>query len=190
MIRKNSFSHHETAEVHDKANVGENTKIWNHAQVREDAVIGKNCNFGKNVYIDFGVRIGDNVKIQNNVSVWHGVTIENDVFIGPSVVFTNDLRPRAFIWNPERVAKTTIKQGASIGANATIICGERTIGKYAMVGAGSVVTKDVPDYGLVIGNPARLVGYVCVCGQKLTETTSGTLSCPDPACQYKHTMKL
>ena len=158
---------HESAEVSEKANIGDGTSVWNHSQVREDAVIGKDCNIGKNVYIDLGVIIGNRCKIQNNVSVYHGVTIEDDVFLGPSMVFTNDLYPRAFIWDDSKVAKTLVKKGASIGANATIICGERIIGRYALVAAGSVVTKDVPDYGLVLGNPAKLVGFVCKCAKRL-----------------------
>ena len=157
---------HTSAEVSEKAKIGENTAIWNHSQIREDSEIGAGCNIGKNVYVDFGVRIGNNVKIQNNVSVYNGVTIEDDVFLGPSMVFTNDLYPRSFKWDSNQVMKTIVKKGASIGANATIICGDRVIGKYAMVAAGSVVTKNVSDYGLVLGNPARLVGFVCKCGKK------------------------
>ncbi len=129
-------------------------------------MIGQNCNIGKGVYVDIEVKIGDNVKIQNFVSIYKGVEIEDDVFIGPSVVFTNDQYPRAFIWGEERIVPTIIKKGSSIGANASIICGV-TIGEYAMVGAGSVVTKDVPPFGLVFGNPARLKGFVCYCGKRL-----------------------
>ena len=158
---------HPSAEVSDKARIGEGTAIWNQAQVREDATIGTGCNIGKNVYIDFGVKIGDKVKIQNNACVYHGVEIENEVFIGPGVSFTNDLYPRASLWDTSRVQKTKVMLGASIGANSTIVCGDRIIGRYAMVGAGSVVTKNVPDYGLVVGNPARLIGFVCTCGFKL-----------------------
>lgn len=150
---------HKTAEVSKQAKIGEGTKIWHQAQVRENAELGENCNIGKGVYIDFGVKIGDNCKIQNYVSIYHGVVVEEDVFVGPSVTFTNDLYPRAFIWSDEKVTRTLIKKGASIGANSTIVCGV-TIGKYAMVGAGSVVTKDVPDYALVYGNPAKIKGKV------------------------------
>jgi len=157
---------HSSAEVSEKAKIGENTAIWNHTQIRENSEIGDGCNISKNVYIDFGVKIGNNVKIQNNVSVYNGVTIEDDVFLGPSMVFTNDLYPRSFIWEENQVMRTLVKRGASIGANATIICGDRVIGKYAMVAAGSVVTKNIPDHGLVVGNPARLVGFVCKCGRK------------------------
>jgi len=164
MENKNIFIH-STAEVSDKANIGENTKIWNLAQVRENATIGENCIISKNVYIDSDVKIGNNVKIQNNVNVYHGVTIEDDVFCGPSMTFTNDFYPRAF--NPDwKVTETLVKKGASIGANATIVCGN-TIGEYAMIGSGSVVTKDVEPYSLVVGNPARKIGYVCKCGNKL-----------------------
>mgnify|MGYP005831117623 FL=1 len=129
--------------------------------------IGKNCNIGKSVYIDSGVRIGDGVKIQNFVSIYKGVRIEKNVFIGPAVTFTNDLFPRAFIWNQNKITPTLVKEGASIGANSTIICG-LTIGEYSMVGAGSVVTRDVPPFGLVYGNPAKLKGYICYCGKKLS----------------------
>ena len=148
--------------------IGEETKIWHFVHVRGGARIGKNCNIGKSVYIDINVVIGNNVKIQNFVSIYQGVTIEDDVFIGPSVTFTNDFQPRAFIWDEEKVVPTLVKRGASIGASSTVICGI-TIGEYAMVGTGSVVTKDIPPFGLVYGNPARLRGYVCYCGKKLEE---------------------
>ncbi|MFZ5974497.1 MAG: acyltransferase [Bacillota bacterium] len=159
---------HPSAEVSDDAQIGEDTVIWNNAQVREKAKVGRRCVIGKDVYIDTGVTIGDGVKIQNGVSVYNGVTVEDDVFLGPHMTFTNDLFPRAFIqdW---KITPTLVKKGASIGANATIVCG-RTIGDYAMVAAGSVVTRDVPAYGLVMGNPARLKGYVCKCGNYLIKT--------------------
>jgi UDP-2-acetamido-3-amino-2,3-dideoxy-glucuronate N-acetyltransferase len=158
---------HKTAEVSEKASVGEGTKVWNNAQVREGAVLGRNCIIGKNAYIDGRVKVGSGVKIQNNVCIYYKTVIEDDVMIGPNTVFTNDLYPRAFIWSEERRGlQITVKKGASIGANSTIICG-RTIGNYAIVGAGSVVTRDVPDHGLVYGNPATLHGFVCECGAKL-----------------------
>ena len=160
-----NYIKHPTAIV-ESDTVGEGTKIWHFVHIRKDAIIGKNCNIGKSVYVDTEVRIGDNVKIQNFVSIYKGVEIENDVFIGPSVVFTNDMYPRAFIWENGKIVQTIVKKGSSIGANATIICGV-TVGEYAMIGAGSVVTRDVPPYGLVFGNPAHLRGYVCQCGEKL-----------------------
>lgn len=164
---------HPTSDVSPKASIGAGTKIWQHCQVREDAQIGENCILSKGVYIDFGVQIGNNVKIQNGISVYHGVTLEDGVFCGPHCVFTNDLQPRSI--NPDgslkkatdwTLTKTLVRYGASIGAHATIVCGV-TIGRWAMVGAGAVVTRDVPDYGLVYGNPARLRGFVCPCGTKL-----------------------
>ncbi len=160
-----SVTIHPTAEVSADAAVGDNTKIWNHAQVREGAKIGEDCIISKNVYIDTGVTVGARCKLQNNVNVYHGVTLEDDVFVGPSATFTNDMFPRAAnaAW---QVTPTLVKTGASIGANATVVCGV-TIGKYAMVGAGAVVTKDIPAHALAVGNPARIIGYVCRCGQRL-----------------------
>jgi UDP-2-acetamido-3-amino-2,3-dideoxy-glucuronate N-acetyltransferase len=164
---------HPTSEVSPAAEIGDGTNIWHTCQVREGAHLGRNCNLGKGVYIDAGVSIGDNVKIQNYVSVFHGVTIEDGVFIGPHVCFTNDLRPRAI--NPDGSLKaaedwgltpTLIRRGAALGANSTVVCGI-TIGEWAMIGAGSVVSRDIPDYGLTWGNPARLHGFVCPCGEKL-----------------------
>ncbi len=164
---------HPTAGVSPRATIGDGTKIWQGCQVREDAVIGQNCILSKGVYVDAGVRIGSNVKIQNGISVYHGVTLEDGVFCGPHCVFTNDLRPRAV--NPDgslkgaadwAVSPTLVRYGASIGAHATIVCGV-TIGRWAMAGAGAVVTHDVPDYGLVVGVPARLRGFVCPCGGTL-----------------------
>lgn len=160
-----------SAHVSDRAKIGKNTKVWINAQIREDAEIGENCVISKDVYIDHAVKIGNGVKIQNGVSVFHGVTIEDEVFIGPNVAFTNDYYPRAFNTSWE-VSPTLVKHGASIGANATIVC-RHTLGEYCMVGAGSVVTNDVSPYSLVIGNPAREIGKVCRCGQRL----SGNLIC-------------
>ena len=156
---------HPTAEVSKDAKILRGTSIWNQAQIRENANIGSGCNIGKDVYIDFGVKIGKNVKIQNGISIYHGVEIEDDVFLGPHMTFTNDKFPRAWIGDFE-VYNTLVKKGASIGAKATIVCGI-TIGEYAMIGAGSVVTKDVPPNVLVVGNPAKKVGLVCKCGQLL-----------------------
>lgn len=187
---------HPTAEVSPEATIGDGTLIWHQCQVRPGVSIGSRCILGKGVYLDSEVRIGDNVKIQNYVSVFHGVAIEDGVFVGPHVCFTNDLNPRAI--NPDgspksagdwQVTPTLVKMGASIGANSTIRCGVE-IGRWAMVGAGSVVTRSVPDYGLVYGNPARLHGYVCPCGQKLdvlpgrvSVTGEAPMICP--ACQQQ-----
>lgn len=155
------FFKHSSAEVSPRAKIGDGTKIWNEVQVREGAQIGKNCVIGKNVYIDFDVKIGNNVKIQTNASIFHGITLEDGVFIGPHVCFTNDKIPRAINEDGSlkggedwEVSKTLVKKGASIGANATILP-DIIIGEYSMVGAGSVVTKDVPDFTLVVGNPAK-----------------------------------
>jgi acetyltransferase-like isoleucine patch superfamily enzyme len=158
---------HRTADVDPSASIGEGTKIWNNVQIREGAVIGRDCIVGKSVYIDHTVIIGDRVKIQNGVSVYHGVTIEDDVFLGPHMTFTNDLYPRAF--DPDwHVVPTAVRRGASIGANVTIVCGVE-LGSYSMVGAGAVVTRDVPPHALVIGNPARIGGFVSVMGRLVAE---------------------
>jgi UDP-2-acetamido-3-amino-2,3-dideoxy-glucuronate N-acetyltransferase len=164
---------HSTADVSDKAHIGPGTSIWHQCQVREDVQIGANCILGKGVYVDFGVRIGDNVKVQNYVSIYHGVEIEDGVFVGPHVCFTNDNLPRAV--NPDGslkaaddwvVGRIVIKRGAALGANSTILP-KVSVGEWALVGAGAVVTKDVPAHGLVAGNPARLLGFVCACGHRL-----------------------
>jgi acetyltransferase-like isoleucine patch superfamily enzyme len=163
---------HPLAVVDEGAKIGKGTKIWHFAHVRGTAALGENCNIGKDVYIDTDVVIGNNVKIQNGVSVYKGVKIEDDVFCGPHMTFTNDLYPRAF-GDTFEIFKTLVKKGASIGAHATIIC-DITLGEYCMVGSGAVVTKDVPTHGLVVGNPARLVGYVCICGQPLSKEVERT----------------
>lgn len=157
---------HESSYVDEPCVIGVGTKIWHFSHIMKDCTIGEKCNIGQNVVISPGVILGNNVKIQNNVSVYTGVICEDDVFLGPSCVFTNVINPRAFIERKEEYKKTVVKKGASIGANATIICGYN-IGRYAFVGAGAVVTKDVPDYALVVGNPAKIIGYICQCGNRL-----------------------
>jgi acetyltransferase-like isoleucine patch superfamily enzyme len=166
---------HTSADVDPQAIIGEGTKIWHQAQVREGTRIGQNCIIGKDVYIDFNVVIGDNVKIQNACCVYHGVTVEDGVFLGPGVILTNDKLPRAI--NPNGSLKTDadwvmgkilVKKGASLGAGVVVLP-DITIGMFAMVGAGAIVTKDVPDYGLVMGNPARVIGFVCPCGARLNK---------------------
>ncbi|HBI62339.1 MAG TPA: N-acetyltransferase [Lachnospiraceae bacterium] len=166
---------HESSYIDSSVQIGKGTKIWHFCHIQSGAVIGENCSLGQNVNISNNVRIGNKVKIQNNVSVYEGVELEDGVFCGPSCVFTNDLAPRAeFPKGKENYKKTLVKEGASIGANATIVCGI-TIGRYAMVAAGAVVTKDVPDYALVVGTPARVTGWMCECGNRLGDT----MQCPE-----------
>jgi acetyltransferase-like isoleucine patch superfamily enzyme len=181
MSQSSSYYAHPTAVV-ESEEIGDETKIWHFAHIRKGSKIGKNCNIGKSVYIDTDAIIGNNVKIQNFVSVYKGVTIEDDVFVGPSVTFTNDLYPRAFIWDEGHVSDTLICRGASIGANATLVCGI-TVGRYAMIGAGSVVAEDVPPFSLVLGNPARQKGWVCYCGQRLDEDDPQNASCNAYRCK-------
>ena len=174
---------HPTADVSPRATIGAGTRIWHEAQVREGARIGADCIVGKGVYIDAGVSIGSRVKIQNRASIYHGTTIGDGVFVGPHVVFTNDRLPRAITPEGELkteddwlVGETHVHDGASIGAASVILPG-LTVGRFALIGAGSVVTRDVPDHGIVVGNPARLVGYACRCGARLT-LAGNEATCP------------
>jgi len=160
------FFVHESSYVDEGAEIGLGTKVWHFCHVMPRAQIGERCNIGQNVLVASGVKIGNNVKIQNNVSLYTGVLIEDDVFLGPSMVFTNVMNPRSHVNRKDEYMETLVKQGASIGANATIVCGT-TIGQYAFIGAGSVVTRDVPAYALLHGNPARVRGWMCQCGIKL-----------------------
>lgn len=166
-----NYYQHSSADVHEAAEIGEATHIWQFCCIMEGVHIGKNCNIGAYVFVETGVKIGDGVKIKNNVSLYKGVELENDVFIGPNVVFTNVINPRSFINRKAEFRSTIVKKGASIGANSTIICGH-TVGEYALIGAGTVVTKDIPAHALVVGNPGRVVGYVCECGEKLQKEES------------------
>ncbi len=164
MARK--YFAHESSYVDEPCTIGEGTRIWHFSHVMKDSAIGKGCNIGQNVFIATGVRIGDDCKIQNNVSLYTGIILEDHVFCGPSMVFTNVVNPRSEIVRRGEYKTTLVKCGASIGANATIVCGT-TIGRYAFIGAGAVVTHDVPDFALVVGNPARRSGWMCRCGIKL-----------------------
>ncbi|MBW2023562.1 MAG: N-acetyltransferase, partial [Deltaproteobacteria bacterium] len=156
----------ETAVIDEPCQIGKGTKIWHFSHIMAGARIGERCNIGQNVVVAPDVIIGNNVKIQNNVSVYEGVILEDDVFCGPSMVFTNVINPRSHISRKHEFRETRVKKGATIGANATIVCGH-TIGKYAFIGAGAVVTKDIPDYALVTGNPGKVVGWMCSCGSRL-----------------------
>jgi UDP-2-acetamido-3-amino-2,3-dideoxy-glucuronate N-acetyltransferase len=157
---------HESCYIDDGCQIGEGTKIWHFTHVMSGARIGRGCNIGQNVVIAPQVVVGDNVKIQNNVSVYTGVILEDDVFCGPSMVFTNVINPRSRVPRKDEYRPTLVRRGASLGANSTILCGH-TIGRYAFIGAGAVVTKDVPDYALIVGNPGRVAGWMCECGVKL-----------------------
>ncbi len=158
---------HQSSYVDEGCRIGEGTKIWHFCHVMSGATIGRGCTIGQNVVISPGVIIGDHVKIQNNVSVYTGVTLEDDVFCGPSMVFTNVVNPRSHVSRKHEYRKTLVKKGATLGANCTIVCGH-AIGRYAFVGAGAVITGDVPDHAQVVGNPARITGWMCACGVKLS----------------------
>ena len=164
---------HESSYVDEGATVGKGTKIWHFCHVMSGAVIGERCNLGQNVVVMNGVRLGTNVKVQNNVSIYEGVEIEDDVFCGPSMVFTNVLNPRSHVSRKSEYRRTLVRRGASIGANATIVCGA-TLGEFCFIGAGAVVSKDVPAYALMVGVPARRVGWMCQCGERLPDSGAGT----------------
>lgn len=175
---------HESSYVDDGCTIGAGTKIWHFSHIMKGCVIGENCNIGQNVVVSPGVVLGNGCKIQNNVSVYTGVVCEDGVFLGPSCVFTNVINPRAFVERKTEYRKTTVKQGASIGANATIVCGH-DIGRYAFVGAGAVVTRDVPDYAMVYGSPAKVRGWVCQCGEQLRSDSASAYRCPVCGKQYE-----
>ncbi len=162
----NKFFIHETSLNDESAIIGDNTKIWHFSHILKNTIIGENCSFGQNCVVGPNVKIGNGVKVQNNISIYEGVECEDDVFLGPSMVFTNVINPRSFIVRKTEFKKTLIKKGSSIGANSTVVCGV-TIGNFALVGAGTVVTKDVPNFGLFYGNPGKLMGWVSKAGNKL-----------------------
>jgi UDP-2-acetamido-3-amino-2,3-dideoxy-glucuronate N-acetyltransferase len=182
-MEKNYFAH-ESAYIDDNCQIGEGTKIWHFSHIMSNCTMGKNCNIGQNVVISPDVVLGNNVKIQNNVSLYTGVECEDDVFLGPSMVFTNVVNPRSGVNRRGQYSKTIVKKGASIGANATIVCGH-DIGRYAFIGAGAVVTKHVPDYALVVGNPAKQIGWMSEYGHRLEFDKTGFAICEESKEKYQ-----
>jgi UDP-2-acetamido-3-amino-2,3-dideoxy-glucuronate N-acetyltransferase len=178
-----NFYAHETASVDEGCTIGEGTKIWHFSHIMSNCIIGAKCNIGQNVVVSPGVILGNNVKVQNNVSIYTGVVCDDDVFLGPSMVFTNVINPRSAINRRDQYAKTHVGKGASIGANATIVCGH-DIGEYAFVGAGAVVTKTIPAFALVVGNPARHLGWVGEYGHRLEFNDQGIAVCPESQQEY------
>jgi UDP-2-acetamido-3-amino-2,3-dideoxy-glucuronate N-acetyltransferase len=181
-MEKEYFAH-ETAVIDEGCRIGKDTKIWHFSHIMTGAEIGEHCNIGQNVVISPGVVLGNNVKVQNNVSIYTGVTCEDDVFLGPSMVFTNIVNPRSAVIRRDHYVKTLVRKGVSIGANATIVCGHE-IGKFAFVGAGTVVTREVKPYALVVGNPGRHVGWMSEFGHRLEFNDQGIASCPESGEQY------
>lgn len=179
-----SYFAHETAIIDEGCSIGVGTKIWHFSHIMPNCVIGEGCNIGQNVVVSPNVTLGKNVKVQNNVSIYTGVTCEEDVFLGPSMVFTNVINPRSAINRKSEYARTIVKRGATIGANATIVCGH-DIGQFAFIGAGSVVTKDVPPYALIVGNPARQIGWMSEYGHRLKFDSEGFALCPESGDRYK-----
>jgi len=180
---KNYFAH-ETAVIDEGAIIGEGTSIWHFCHIMPNAKLGKKCNLGQNVFVASDVVLGNNVKVQNNISIYTGVVCEDDVFLGPSMVFTNVTNPRSGVNRRGQYSKTTVKRGASIGANATIVCGH-DIGEFAFIGAGSVVTKTIPAYALVVGNPAKQIGWMSEYGHRLNFDENGFATCPESGEKYE-----
>ena len=175
---------HETAVIDDGCSIGKGTKIWHFTHIMSDSIIGENCNLGQNVVVSPQVKLGKNTKVQNNISIYTGVICEDDVFLGPSMVFTNVFNPRSAVIRKDKYRETYVEKGASIGANATIICGIR-IGKYAFIGAGAVVHKDVKPYSLIVGNPGRPIGWMSEFGHRLNFDKEGLAQCPESKEKYK-----
>tara|TARA_R110000796_G_scaffold77799_6_gene173844 strand:- start:21573 stop:22163 length:591 start_codon:yes stop_codon:yes gene_type:complete len=183
LLEKNNFYVHPTAVIDDGCIIGEGVKIWHFSHIMPNCTIGNKCNIGQNVVVSPDVILGANVKVQNNVSIYSGVICEDDVFLGPSMVFTNIINPRSAVIRRDQYVKTLVKKGASIGANATIVCGN-PIGKFALIGAGAVVTKEVPDYALLVGNPAKQIGWVSEYGHRLKFDEKGIAECDESKQQY------
>lgn len=183
-MQTKEFYAHETAVIDQGCEIGKGTRIWHFSHIMKDCKIGENCNIGQNVVVSPEVVLGDNVKVQNNVSIYTGVTCEDDVFLGPSMVFTNVINPRSGVNRRGQYSRTLVKKGASIGANATIVCGH-DIGEFAFIGAGAVVTKEVLPYALVVGNPARHAGWMSEFGHRLHFNEQGLAECPESKQQYK-----
>ena len=182
-MEKDYFAH-ETAVIDEGCVIGKGTKIWHFSHIMKDCVIGENCNIGQNVVVSPGVKLGRNVKVQNNVSIYTGVICEDDVFLGPSMVFTNIVNPRSAVVRKDHYVTTLVEKGASIGANSTIICGH-TVGRFAFIGAGAVVTKDVKPYALVVGNPARQTGWMSEFGHRLVFGPDAVALCPESGERYR-----
>jgi UDP-2-acetamido-3-amino-2,3-dideoxy-glucuronate N-acetyltransferase len=184
MTKEKKYFAHETAVVDDGCEIGDGTKIWHFSHIMSNCKIGENCNIGQNVVVSPEVVLGKNVKVQNNVSIYTGVICEDDVFLGPSMVFTNVTNPRSGVNRRGQYTKTIVRKGASIGANATIVCGH-DIGKFAFIGAGAVITKEVKDYALVVGNPAKQIGWMSEYGHRLSFDENGIAICPESNDKYK-----
>jgi UDP-2-acetamido-3-amino-2,3-dideoxy-glucuronate N-acetyltransferase len=182
-IENTNYFAHPTAILDEGCTVGEGTKIWHFSHLMPGAVIGKRCSLGQNVFVANGVVLGDNVKVQNNVSIYEGVICEDDAFLGPSMVFTNVINPRSAVVRKSEYMQTRVGKGATIGANATIVCGN-SLGSFSFIGAGSVVTKDVPGYALMVGNPARQIGWMSEYGQRLEFNEEGVAVCPESGEKY------
>jgi len=183
-MKEKDYFIHESSYVDLPCQIGKGSKIWHFSHIMKNSVIGENCNIGQNVVVSPNVQLGNNVKIQNNVSVYTGVVCEDDVFLGPSMVFTNIINPRSAIIRKDEYVKTIVKKGASIGANATIVCGNN-IGRYAFIGAGAVVTKEVPDYALMVGNPCKNIGWMSQFGERLVFNEKGIAICETTGVKYK-----